>query len=916
MLGRLAVIVILLATPLVARAQTAGRDDFEGPETSFRDAGGDATYKVEAHERVQQGAHSGRWCERIRIAGNNGTTVYFGHTTPPARIISELSPRLWLKSDRDGLQIMAHVVLPRSKDPATGKPLSMLVRGVDYRQVGSWQQLRIDNLPLLVERQTRVLRTQYGGGVDAGEAYVDRIVLNLYGGPGVTNVWIDDLEVTGVVGREATETTVSVASRVTQPLPATDDRPPGARADAVPKVELRSSLLLVGGKPFFPRSIDYRGEPLEFLKSLGFNAVRVLKALTPALLTEAAASGMWLIAPPPAARQLESSPGEMGGLKISGQFDPVLAWDLGNGLATSELEATRHWSKLVQGADPRRRPLVCDAESDLRDYTRFVNILVARRDPLGTTLAINAHTDWLRERSQLARGGTPLWVTIQTEPSRELVRQVELLSNGQARPFGLQESQIRMLVHSALASRALGLCFTSSSRLDAPDAVTKRRAAILELVNLELHLIERWPASGGASPAPATNDGTVGGAVLATDRSRLMLPIYSPPHAQLVMGNPVIPKPTFTVSGVPEGDNAYELSLTSFRPLHAERKAGGTKVMLGQSDGNSLITERDSLIVFTRDETVIRSLRMGLGDIRQRAARLTREVVNAELVDTEVTEQRLIEIGRPIRGNGTRRRIDEALKYLATSEEKLKTEPEVAYYQARLAQQSLRIVQRAHWDQAVPATAWPLASALTATFITLPDHYRFAHEMSKATRGESRLPEGGCENLEAMMRSGWKHYEHKQEGVKTGVDLSPKAVHWGSTGMRLWAAPEDPKNKPSLIETSPLWVTSAPVHVEQGDVVQIQGWLKIAAPITGTVDGLLVIDSLSGEALALRSTLEPAWRQFTLYRAVPRSGPMAVTFALAGLGEAWIDDIAIQVISRQAPPKDLPPGVPMAAGAR
>lgn len=898
--ARLVVILALFLAAVPAWAQSVVRDDFEGPEPSLRQAGGDTNFKTESHERVQQGAHSGRWCERLRISGNNGTYAYFSRPIGAARVIGELAPKVWLKSDRAGLQIMAHVVLPRSKDESSGKPLTMLIRGSSYKEVGAWHQLRIDNLPLLVERQARVLRTQYGGGVDAREAYLDRILLNVYGGPGVTNVWIDDLEVTGVVPPELAEPIADSESNGAAGQPASPSlaatRLPGP---GVPRVELKGSLLLVAGKPFFPRAIDYRGEPLARLKSLGFNTVRLAHVPTPQLLEEAAGLGLWLIAPPPVS-QLESRSPDVPGAKIPSQFDPVLAWDLGSGLATRELEGTRRWAKLVQVADPRKRPLVCDADSDLRDYTRFVDLLLARRDPLGTTLPLKGYTDWLRARSQLARGGTPLWVTIQTEPSPRLLEQIGLLSGGQAPPVVLQESQIRMLVHSALALRVRGLCFESNSRLDAPDAATQRRAAILELVNLELHLIERWPAAGSFSPNAETNDPTVSGAVIETDRSRLLLPIYSPPNGQLVMGNTIVPKLTFVVLGVPEGSNAYELSLTSFRPLHSERVRGGTRVMLGESDGNSYVTERDSLVVFTQDETVIRSLRTRLGEIRQRAAQLTREIVNAELVETEVTEKRLTEIGRAIRGTGTRGRIDSALKDLAQCDRLLKTDVPAAYYQARHAQQALRIVQRAHWDQAVPATAWPLADVFTAQFATLPEHYRFAHEVSAAPRSANRLPEGGCEDLNAMMQAGWKHFEHPQlnVNVKTGVDLSPKAAHWGRTGLRLWVAPENPKIKPSLIETPPLWVTTAPASVDQGDLVQIQGWLRIAQPITGSVDGLLVIDTLSGEALAMRSSSDVAWRQFTLYRTAGRSGPMAVTFALSGVGEAWIDDVSIQVVER------------------
>jgi hypothetical protein len=897
MFASTAVILALVALASSAGAQSILRDEFEGPEPVLRPAGGDATFGLETHQRVQQGVHGGRWCEHLRIAGNNGTAVYFSRPIGPARMIAELAPRIWLKADRGGLAILAHVVLPRSKDPATGKPLTTLVHGTDYRQVGSWQQLQIDNLPLLVERQVRVLRTQFGPSVDPREAYVDRIMLNVYGGPGVTNVWVDDLEVGGIVPAESISPNQDAVLDSRSAMVATGAAQPSSAAGQMPRVELKSSLLLVDGKPFFPRAIEHRGEPLARLKSLGFNTVRMSRLPSAALLDEARGLGLWLVAPPPSLEELEGQAGSQGAI-ISARFDPVLAWDLGSGLASHELERTRRWAKLLQSADPRQRPLVCEAESDLRDFTRSVNVLLARRDPLGTSLPIKGYMDWLTARSQLARGGTPLWVMVQTELPPRLLEQMALLSGGRAPTIGLQESQIRMLVHAALATRARGLCFASSSRLDASDAATERRAAILELLNLELRLIEPWAAAGNSAVRAATKDEAVTGAVIETDRSRLLMPIYAPQGAQFAMGNSTVAKLSFVVPGVPEGNNAYELSLTSFRPLHSDRVAGGTRVILGEADGSSLVNEYDSLVVFTQDETVIRSLRTRLDEIRQRAAQLTRDVVTAELAQAEATEQRLKDMGRAIRGTGTQIRRETARQDLAQCDTLLKTDAQGAYYQARHAQQALRIVQRAHWDQAVPAGTWPLVDAFAANFATLPEHYQLAHELAAAPRSANRLPEGDCEDPQRMLAAGWKHYTHPQANVKTGVDWSPQAAHWGRTGLRLWATPEDPKNKPRLIETPPLWVTTAAVSVDQGDLVQIQGWLRVAGPINGSVDGLLLLDSLSGEAMALRAVNEPAWRQFTLYRVAGRSGPMQLTFALSGLGEAWIDDVSVQIVQR------------------
>jgi hypothetical protein len=114
--------------------------------------------------------------------------------------------------------------------------------------------------------------------------------------------------------------------------------------------------------------------------------------------------------------------------------------------------------------------------------------------------------------------------------------------------------------------------------------------------------------------------------------------------------------------------------------------------------------------------------------------------------------------------------------------------------------------------------------------------------------------------------------------------------------MRLTARADDPENPPAMIETPPIWLTTPALPVQAGQIVWIHGSVYIPAPITGSVDGLMVIDSLGGEDLAERIDKTEGWGQFTLLRAVDRSGPMTVTFAMSGLGEARLDDIAIQVM--------------------
>ncbi|KKL03999.1 hypothetical protein LCGC14_2620460, partial [marine sediment metagenome] len=187
------------------RGQTAWYEGFEGPEPSWQDAGGNAQYRIEPPQRVRGEPHTGLGSERVVLRGSQGTYVYLRHEVGRPRVIDELLPTVWIKSDRSGLQLSARIVMPRTEDPRTGRPISTLVHGSSYTDVGRWQQLRITDIPRLLARQIRVLHAELGPRIDSREAYLDHVLLNIYGGPGTTNVWIDDLDVAGSVPSTRTE---------------------------------------------------------------------------------------------------------------------------------------------------------------------------------------------------------------------------------------------------------------------------------------------------------------------------------------------------------------------------------------------------------------------------------------------------------------------------------------------------------------------------------------------------------------------------------------------------------------------------------------------------------------------------------------------------------------------------------------
>ena len=122
------------------------------------------------------------------------------------------------------------------------------------------------------------------------------------------------------------------------------------------------------------------------------------------------------------------------------------------------------------------------------------------------------------------------------------------------------------------------------------------------------------------------------------------------------------------------------------------------------------------------------------------------------------------------------------------------------------------------------------------------------------------------------------------------------------------AAAADPEQAPLVVETPPIWITTPPVRAVAGTLLEISAQVWVPQRVEGSVDGLLVFDSYGGPALAERVNQTDSWRRLVLYRIVPPADtnndpaaeppPLTVTFALTGLGEARIDDIAIRPLSR------------------
>ena len=351
----------------LAAGQAAFRLDFEETEPSWVALAADAPNRVLAHVRTTGEAHGGLRSEYFRFVAGAGSHMYLHHALPRAVVREDLRPAVWIKSDRAGVRLMARIVFPRAVDPQSSQPLTTTILGPAYARTGDWEELILEDVPLLVERAARVLRLKTQLPVSVTGAYLDQLVLNVYTGPGPTSVWIDDASL-NLTEPPQTETpsfgppVTSVAARTRGDL----------SLSRGPTVEWTGRSWERDERPFFPRVIEYSGETLGLISGMGCSAIRLSHSPNSDLLNKTAAAGLGVICPPPELDAAAES------LPILGdEYSTVWAWQVP--IAVGENESRRSLKQVdsIRATDARAgRPVVAAPEEDYSQFSRAADFLI------------------------------------------------------------------------------------------------------------------------------------------------------------------------------------------------------------------------------------------------------------------------------------------------------------------------------------------------------------------------------------------------------------------------------------------------------------------------------------------------------------------------------------------------------------
>ena len=162
-------------------------------------AAADASFKELAHDVTDDTAHTGQRSEHIRLQVQSGSFIYYLYNIGKAPLNDKFSASVWVKANRPGVQFKGRLVLPHERNDKHPDELMTVRCGAICTNGGPIPTPGVAQCRQAGPEQQQIQRDELKREVNFTDAYFDCLILNLYCGPGATEVWIDDLDVGPVV---------------------------------------------------------------------------------------------------------------------------------------------------------------------------------------------------------------------------------------------------------------------------------------------------------------------------------------------------------------------------------------------------------------------------------------------------------------------------------------------------------------------------------------------------------------------------------------------------------------------------------------------------------------------------------------------------------------------------------------------
>lgn len=869
------------------RASAQMQDSFEGGVPRWKFAESDSSAQLTLQEISITSPRSGQTSELVQIASGNGTFVYIAYPIEPGVVVDEFQPRLWTRCASAGLRMGVRVVFPNAQHPVTGGRLTALVWGETYSDPGQWQALKVTNLNKQFEAEVVSLRHRYGPAIAVDDAFIDSVVMNVFTGPGSVRLLIDDLNLQGHIALPSVGRAIPANWREAWQWRPESVNPEGRFWDAMNRPEVW---------------LQYQGESLPWLKSLGITGVVVGRVPSESQLRAIQEAKLSVVCPLP---QSNISYTASSSAAIRG-------WLLGAALDSSQTDLAREQvSRLAQLPAELKRPIFGEALEQYWAFSRIADeVIVPIPDGMSPGDPLD-HLSWLR--TQLASttqrghgwvatntGVDPLWLK-QLRAAQKLVEPDRLASGTEIHETPTNPRMLRQQIVRSLAAGATGLSLHSfgpeeSDNDRRPQTLelntTSGRAQVASLrwtIN-DLTLWGPWLVAGQQMRSPTLSRADYLSNAWMVHNSYLII-------AQKVnvggetLSNPALTAPLICATSVATNTRqVFRITAGEYERIETTAAPGGLQWTVNQpADIEAfIISENPNVTRFVNRRLAETRLSVAEDQLELAAYQLS---LASELLIARFPESNALEArGQFALQTRARRQLEDGLQALRNG-----TAPAAS----QRALQSLATSQVILDDGQRAATS-SLVSRQSSPFVLLPAALKYHWKIAEAcNRSQWRdLPIAGADlaSLDAMLSSGWTQEQRLQDHAEMRVEWIPPSND-SSRGLRLAAYQKGDAALPGGYEGASLRIRSAAAPVKEGQLVRIIARARIRVASQDPASGLLVYDNQAGPGMGQLVRGQPGeLKEIELYRFVVRDGELRVLAECRGQCDIVIESLSASVI--------------------
>ncbi|MEM9366714.1 MAG: hypothetical protein AAGD07_12030 [Planctomycetota bacterium] len=886
---------MLLTFPLLASGQLV--DSLDAYPVRWSLLSSDCDARILSHEHTRMPEAENASCESVTLKTGHGTQAILIYPIEPVRPIDDLTARLSVHALNRGMRIGLRVRFPHLISDRTRRPEQVFVFGASTSRVGEFQRIGVGNLRQPLQLKTIALRREFGSQADLRDAYVDAVVLNVYSGAGVHRIGLDLLAVDAMIPASSAP---ALRSRPDEPEPS--------------GVTLRRPEQGTG-PPFanrrLTRVLQYQGEPLAWLRSLGFDAIWTAATPDRDLLVDAMRNQMRVYCSPPDVADPELKP----------LLEPLAGWVVGAHMAVdsqTRLEIREQIQRVRRLPSWWQRPILINALEDERHYAAIADGLILDAPPLWQVNQAGESRAALQRRTAHLHQ-QPLAVTVPSGPPSTAIFQSQAIGNriGSTSdgPFAWQG--IWAQATDALAAGARSIWYRSSESLATGMPRDQCRALAMGFVNRHLMLIEsHFDPMSQIEKLTGLRGDYVGVRVRTSDRSLLLvtsqrrlrsetdLPLAGAsgtrvwtlsgdgdaltiPLAPEDRGKPVWRLTHFNATRLSSQNRTSAASVEIISPDMVETilisddvRAGG----MAATRGNQLVRQaasdrwqlaRDQLAKARNDWAHVNNLRI----ITSPPPTALLNASGQAESDAEV----FLRGGEPNEALRFASRADAwSLRALGMLGVSIHNRPGGSVWVSSPAWMSDNFETQMAW--------WPLISIPTGQGILR----RLGVPISPHAGQWSRnLLAGGDLDRPESLDQGWDFGRRHPQWADSEARWVQRGAYQGPGAMELVAMPKTDDPLPGGYSGTVLLAQSPPVHLAADTAYRVDAMVKTMG-FQQPHQGVLVYESGASQDLGVLVRDTDGWQTITLLRHATDSHPIRVCFELIGGGECTVDSIEVR----------------------